>query len=282
MPPIAQPIQPPHTTHSPVTRNLWIFAIVLAACIFSSVAILQIADANTDYICTKVIQSDAACANGSWSNWQTVSQTTDSNTSVVTTIKQRTYTGTREVSRTLQYLNLRTQCDAGYQQAVNGSGGGASGFHGGTVSTENSACQLSQTESMTSGTGGSDKFTTTPTDLGRTTSPTTQAVSSLGELNASQYTGGSSVWAGNASANIATKPSLIRKGGTTLVVWRAEGVKSCSVTSANGDAWEGIMGTSTTRAIMGQTIYTLHCAVDEVTTLTAQTKVDLIPVFQEQ
>jgi hypothetical protein len=45
------------------------------------------------------------------------------------------------------------------------------------------------------------------------------------------------------------------------IVWDVENVTGCSISGSNGDGpWTGLSGSQTSSAIIGQTIYTLHCA----------------------
>src|SRR3990167_6984662 len=143
-----QPESPP----SRIVMYLWVGALVavaLAGLVFVS---LRTAGANVDYICTKVVESDGPCANGSWGTWETVSENTEGGGTTV--VQRRTYTGTRTASKTLEYISTRTRCEAGYTERALGSGGDASGFRSGTVTTAASACQIVQTQTLTRRGGG--------------------------------------------------------------------------------------------------------------------------------
>ena len=289
MPPTYQvpnmpPVPPVPPARSRMSLYLWIAAVAVVCAVGVLVFQLRTTGANADYICTKTISVTGACANGAWSAWQTVSQTTEGN--VTTSTLERTYTGTRSTSKTLQYLNLRTACQSGYEQQAYGSGGGASGFHSGSVTTTESACQIVQTQTFTrttGATGSSFKSTVSnvQTDIGAQTS-NKQDVGSLGELNAlDTNTGGDAVYSGDASGEIKVQPNLVRSGDPTVVTWTTAGISSCTVTSDGGDSWSGTSGTKNSKPILQRTIFTLTCPLDALTSLTATAQVDVAPVFQE-
>jgi hypothetical protein len=90
------------------------------------------------------------------------------------------------------------------------------------------------------------------------------------------------------------KPGLVQSGETTVVSWSVKNVTSCSVTGTNGDgaggSWAGLIGSQTSKPIIGQTIYTLHCvAIDgaenadgsTATWSDATATVNIVPTFQE-
>lgn len=294
MPPTDAPMQSPAPSPAPAPQPqsklplyLWIAAIAIVFAVGLLVYSLKTSRANSDYICTKVVELSGNCANGSWGGWTQTSQTTDAN-NITTTTYQRTYTGTRETSKTLTYLNLRTACQAGYAQTGGGSQNGASGFHGGSVTTTQSACQITQTQTVvkTSGpTGGNSKWTITSTQTDLAQASTTQrSVGSLEELNAndtSAGSGGSGASLGEASGEIAVKPELVRAGQTTTVAWSASGADSCAVASDGGDAWSGLAGTQVSKPIMRKTTFTLTCSVGGAE-LTSTATVNVTPTYQEQ
>lgn len=284
--PTPTPMQSPTPTpeqHSKLPIYMWIAAVAIVFAVGWLVYSLKTTSANADYICTKVISTSGNCTNGTWTNWTQTSQSTDAN-NVTTITYQRTYTGTRAVSKTLTYLNLRTQCQAGYTQSAYGSGGGASGFHGGDVTTTQSACQVVQSETVTKTvgpTGASSKWSITNavTDLGTTTSTKT-GVGSLAELDAMDTGANAGNGFANASGEIAVKPGLLRAGQTTTVTWTASGVDTCAVTSDGGDSWTGLTGTQVSKSITRQTTFTLTCPLNG-TDLTSSAVVNVTPTFQE-
>lgn len=282
---VAQPQQ------SRAVMYWWIAAVAALLIVGGLFVSLKITTANADYICTKVVESQSACANGSWGSWETVTQTTDGN--VKTLVQKRTYTGTRTVSKTLTYLNLRTSCQAGYTQVSNGGAGGNSGFHGGTVTTSSSACQVvqNQTVTQTSSDGGSKvtwSVQNSQTDTGGITTQT-QNVASLNELNA-QDDGGNGNGNGGGwgnlggSGEISVQPSLVRRGDTTTVTWTATGVTQCSIVSTGTDSWQGlaISGSRVSSPINAMTTFTLSCPVADGVNVTAAAKVNVAPTYEEQ
>src|SRR3990167_6617905 len=124
---------------------IWGSILVALAAIAASFFVIQGAGANADYICTRIIETESDCANGSWGEWTVVSETNDTAACAVAKIEKRVYTGTRTTQHILQYENLRTACDAGYSQAQSGSGRGTSGFESGTIISQSAACQIEET-----------------------------------------------------------------------------------------------------------------------------------------
>lgn len=261
---------------------LWIAAAVAVLLIGGLLVSLKLTTANADYICTKVVETGGACSGGSWSAWQPVSETMAGDSKVIT--MQRTYTGVREVSKRLQYLSLRTACQSGYSQAGAGEGGGASGFHGGSVMTTSSACQVVQTQTMTQAprAGGARVTWSVTNDVTDNGPQTTQSndVGSLGELNTHDTTAGGNADA-EGSAEIEVRPSLVRAGDTTTVIWQSAGVATCTILGSNGDSWVGTLGSQVSAPIMSKTTFTLSCPITEGLNLTAEAEVNVVPVFQE-
>jgi hypothetical protein len=101
--------------------------------------------ANSDYICTRVVEQEGVCGNGSWSDWEITNKESLANNNLKVTSK-KIYTGQKAIKKTVRYENLRTNCGAGFSQSYYRNIGGASGFRGGTVSTEYASCQIIQTK----------------------------------------------------------------------------------------------------------------------------------------
>lgn len=64
-------------------------------------------------------------------------------------------------------------------------------------------------------------------------------------------------------AHLQVKPSLVRPGDTTRVIWEWRNVRTCTVTGTNGDRWEdrttsGMQGVESS-PIQSRTTYTLRC-----------------------
>lgn len=270
----------PAPAHHPYL--LWGALLVAAAAIVASFFVIQNARANADYICTHVIEESGDCANGSWGSWAEVSSSADAASCVMTKVEKRVYTGTRVLRHIVQYLNLRTACDAGYTQVKHGSSGGSSGFKEGTVISQSSACQIEESRTTRSRAPGPscDNVTVTPT------TEVTSATSDVGELLEQQAQAGSleqlnAFRASMIAANIFVKPSRVRGGETTVVKWRGREVTKCTVVGGNGEQWDGTSGERTSGQIKERTVYTLTCLAFNGTTVTDQAAVDVIPVFQE-
>lgn len=90
-----------------------------------------------------------------------------------------------------------------------------------------------------------------------------------------------------ASGHLQAVPSLVRSGETTRIYWNAVNAASCSVTGANGDAWDGLFsGVSgkTTLPILSATTYTLLCAALQgaiPSSVVESVVVNVLPVFEE-
>ena len=88
------------------------------------------------------------------------------------------------------------------------------------------------------------------------------------------------------SATLRAIPSLVHSGDTTTVSWASQNTTSCIVSDANGESWAGISSSGkTSRPILAQTIYTLHCVGLAGATPSAVDKsvtVNLIPSFNEK
>jgi hypothetical protein len=254
----------------------WGAIIVAVASIVASFMIVNNTGANADYICTHVVEETGNCTNGSWGDWTTVSSSDDDTACAVNKVEKRTYTGTRTTRHILQYLNLRTACDGGYAQSGNGEGGGASGFHGGTIVTESAACQIEETRT-TRNQGNNCEAPVTDvvsatTDIAALNHQST-SVSGIDQLTAFRVT--------MIAANIYAKPSLVRSGGTTVIKWQSRETTACTVVGTNGDTWEGTAGEKTSGVIASATTYTLTCTAFNGQTVTDQATVTIIPTFEE-
>jgi hypothetical protein len=263
----------------------WISAIALIISIVALVTIYtQISKANADYICTYIVEENDPCGNGSWGDWETVSTSGDHAQCTEVTNERRVYTGTRETRHILQYLNLRTGCDAGYAQSGNGEGGGASGFHGGSIISETAACQIEEmkvTEDIagTCGVGGGDSddgdvdvtTTSTETDIEVTTQTTSiSAKEQLTQFRESKIDG-----------QITADPERLRSGTPTTVQWQGVEVTSCTVTGSNGDSWTGTAGQQLSSPLDTSTTFTLNCTAFNDTTVQESVEVVVVPSFQE-
>ena len=270
----------PAPAHHPYL--LWGAFLIAAAAIVASFFVIQNARANADYICTHVIEESGDCANGSWGSWAEVSSSVDAASCVATKVEKRVYTGTRVLRHIVQYLNLRTACDAGYTQVRHGDSGGSSGFIGGTVISQSSACQIEESRTTRSRAPGPSCDNVTVIS----TTEVTSATSNVGELLEQQAKANSKEQLNQfresmIAANIFVKPPLVRGGGTTVVKWHGREVTECTVVGGNGVQWSGTSGERTSAPIKERTVYTLTCLAFNGTTVTDQAAVDIIPVFRE-
>ena len=95
---------------------------------------------------------------------------------------------------------------------------------------------------------------------------------------------------GNLTGHLQIRPQLVQKGGTTKVFWNVDDVANCSVTSTNGDVWNGPASGPFTSGPTGkqsnpiqqQTIFTLSCTRLDGSPMTPETATaNVVPVFQE-
>ena len=264
---------------NPVSQKKWkligIIALIIAIGAFA-IIYTQISKANADYICTHIVEENDPCGNGSWGAWTTTSTTGDEVQCTQITEEKRTYTGTRETRHILQYLNLRTACDSGYTRSGNGQGGGASGFHGGSIISETSACQIEETRTTTDVVAGAScqsDATTTSTQTDTSTDTETTDISAKAQLTQFRE--------GKIDGDITADPDLLRSGTETTVSWQGVEVTSCTVTGSNGDSWSGTSGEETSSAIIEMTTFTLNCTAFNGAPVEDSVEVNLIPEFQE-
>lgn len=277
-----------------IKETIFLIAILIAIAIIAF-TVLNVTRGNADYICTYIIEENSDCSDGEWGQWQTISTESNTNTCKLTNTERRVYTGTRTTRHILQYLNLRTSCQAGYTQTGNESGfGGASGFHGGGIVSQTSACQIEQirttvspittnicTNQQSSGqqsggqqSGGQQSVNigTTRVDIGNSTE-TQQSVSSLEEL--------SKLRASFIAANITAIPLLVRKGKTSNIKWQGREVTECEVLGTNSDRWSGTSGEEISSALNEETSFTLTCKAFNGTEITQSVTVKIIPEWKE-
>lgn len=90
-----------------------------------------------------------------------------------------------------------------------------------------------------------------------------------------------------SSATVVAAPSIVKAGETSQISWRAENVKSCTVTGTNGDSWgcsaSACDATTTEQSglIQAQTTYTLSCTALDSSSLGGSAVVDIVPDFVE-
>lgn len=264
-------------------------ALVLAFAISNS----GLVRANTDYICTRTIDTEGECANGTWGPWNKISETTDAQ-GKVTKVEERTYTGQRTLSTVIEYLNLRTNCSPGFTQTVYGSAGGASGFHGGKTYNEYQVCQISQKRTTVP--------PTTPTTPGGPTTPTTTPViETSGPVDVGDVLIGGNAEidsatelqdlilrederAGLANITFSVKPKLVRRNATTVVSWDGMEAATCKVMGTNGDVWTTLKSPITGQVsgpIPSETDFTLVCLSAHGAEFTRTETVDVIASFEE-
>lgn len=83
---------------------------------------------------------------------------------------------------------------------------------------------------------------------------------------------------------LSTKPSLVKSGETTKVIWTIDNANICTVTGSNGDFWSGIASASggeTSSPITQRTVFTIACSGDGGT-LQGTADVNLVPEWQEK
>lgn len=88
---------------------------------------------------------------------------------------------------------------------------------------------------------------------------------------------------GGASGSLQAKPSLVKSGQTTKIIWSITNATSCTVTG-NGNSWSVVaspVAGYTSNPITQKTTYTLHCTGDGGT-LDQTEEITLIPEWQER
>lgn len=90
--------------------------------------------------------------------------------------------------------------------------------------------------------------------------------------------------ADGSSGIINAKPSLVRQGSATKIIWTVNNATSCAVTGTNGDTWSGtasLAGGNTTKSLTQKTTYSIHCT-GSGGTLDGTKDVNIIPEWQEK
>ena len=86
---------------------------------------------------------------------------------------------------------------------------------------------------------------------------------------------------------LAVKPSLVRPGDTTQVVWTSVSTQSCSVFGTNGDGgsqaplWNALSGNITSSPIKSQVTYSIRCTGLDGSTISDSVTVAILPAFRE-
>ncbi len=288
-------------------------AIIVA--VMAMMAATFVAKSNADYICTRIIEDESACNIDEWSEWRDVDDgDPEAGAEPGTTYEVRQVrigTGTKTLSRVIEYLNRRTSCSTGFTQRRRGNSGGASGYMGGgRTFTTSAVCQIEESRTVTRtvpdpndpecayvGAPGC------PADI--VSSPVT-ATETLGEV----VTGGEQELDGMAAINefrrqmidadIVAIPALVaHDGATTEIRWKSRETTRCTVSGDNGDLWEPIAevrdesgqiitqadnrtsGVETSSEINGRTVYTLSCTAFDGSTVTDTVVIDRVPITQE-
>lgn len=274
-----------------------------------------VAKSNADYICTRIIADESACAIDEWSAW-TDAGNGDPETDMgpgetYEVVQSRVGTGTKILSRVIEYLNRRTSCTAGFSQTGYGQSDGDSGYiGGGKTFTTSAVCQIEETRTIARkvpdaddpecayvGASGCDEaiigeVTTVETTGAVITGGDEQSLDGLDAISDFRRT--------MIDAQIAAVPALLRDGDMTEVRWNSRETTSCSVSGDNGDAWSPVSeerdtngnvvtsadtrtsGVEQSSPIAARTVYTLTCTAFDGSTITDTAVVDRIPVWNEQ
>lgn len=272
---------------TPLQRNQLVIAsaVLGVAIIAASFFIIQAVRANSDYICTHIVEEAGNCTNGSWGDWRTVSSGTDAAVCTTTTVEKRVYTGVRTTRHIVEYLNLRTKCDPGFVQSKHGKSDGDSGYMSGTgkIVTESVACQIEETRTTRA------PASAAPGCSAATTTDLQTAQSDVGPVMLDEEGGGyrsadelmTAFREKMIAGNIGAIPSIVRMGGTSVLRWQTREMTECSVTGSNGDRWDGTSGERTSGAINERTTFTLTCTAFNGDIVTDEAIVSVVPVYEE-
>jgi len=283
--------------------------VLVPAFLLIAIAVIAatfVAKSNTDYICTHIIDDESACVIDEWGPWTDIgSGDPEPGAQAGTTYQvqqKRIGTGTKTLSRVIQYINRRTACEAGFERTgTDGSGGGAGGYkRGGKTFTTSAVCQIEETRTITRKVPSEDDPECTQVgDIGcDLVDPNGDVIRT--ETVGTTTTGGDEVILDGIDiineyrhsmikAEISAVPALVsHDGDTTEIRWKSQETKHCTVTGDNGDSWTPeqddarTSGTETSSQIHGRTVYTLTCTAFDDTTVTDTAIVDRIPNWQEQ
>ncbi len=302
-------------------KTITSWKVLVPALIVAVVAIMAatfVVKSNADYICTRIIDDESACSIDEWSAWTDVGDgdpEVGAQPGTTYEVEQsRVGTGTKILSRVIEYLNRRTNCDAGFTGVLSGTGGGgASGYiGGGRTFTTSAVCQIEESRTITRRVPGGENdpecvnigdpgcdvgighTVATETTGAIVTGGDEQILDGIDEINNFRRT--------MVDANIAVVPALVRHyGDTAEVQWNSREMTSCGVEGDNGDQWlpitEDILddngdilqhvdmrtaGRETTSPINGRTVYTLTCTTFEGETVIEQVVVNRVPVVNEE
>jgi len=285
--------------------------VLVPAIIVIAVAVMAatfVAKSNTDYICTRIIEDETACAIDEWSDWTDIGN----NDPEADTVSGDTYevqqrrigTGTKILSRVIQYINRRTACTAGFNRTgTDGSGGGDGGYkRGGKTFTNNAVCQIEESRTVTrtvdpegDGDAVNDAVigeVTSVETVGTTTVGGEQELDGLDAINEFRHD--------MIRAEISAVPALVAHyGDTTEIRWNSRETKSCSVSGDNGDSWVPISqhtdadgniiqadtrtsGIETSGIINSRTEYTLTCIAYDDSEVTDVVVITRVPVVNEE
>lgn len=277
---------------TPVIVAVAIVLLLLAGTfLFSSFGVVR---ANADYICTRIIDSMGECGNGTWSNWETVERSTDASGNTIERQK-RTYTGQRTYNTVVEYLNLRTACDPGFEQKKIGDAGGQSGFHGGKTYTQFQVCQIAEGQIVTTpptnpGGGTPPKGPTITTDpglreetYGTITGGDGEEFDSIDDVRSTILRIEEQIMLDRTTFKV--NPKLVRAGQRSTIFWESFGATTCEITGTNGDRWtdlktpeEGVP----TGVIAAETKYTLKCRSEHGAEVEKTDTVKIVPVYEER
>lgn len=267
---------------------LWKIAIPTLVIVLVGVfGVNYFATSNADYICTRVVETEGVCTNGAWGDWQTISTTTANN--IETSTQQRVYTGTRILSRAVEYLNLRTSCADGFTQEAYGSANGASGFHGGNVITTTQVCQIAQDRTVTRNLTTGDQSQTVAVVTAQTYGDTQEEIVSIDSFD--DISGTLLDARRDAIAlELNVDPNLVAPNSAVSVQWTSVEMTRCQVAAnGNNDIWGSLLsdeatlllGDKTSGAITQETVYTLKCIDFEGNEHEISETVRIIPAFEE-
>lgn len=285
--------------HKPEKKECWLLSrtgLLVAGAI--SVALVAaatlLAQGNADYICTRVIENESACAVDEWGAWEEVQSGTPGDACTTYQVEQhRVGTGTKVLSTVIEYLNRRTSCQAGFTQERHGSSGGSSGYMGeGRAFTSSAVCQLEERRTIQRTVPG-DSCELTPEVV-------------IGEIDQQETVVGGVVAGGGdeivldgldainafrasmVDLSFVAVPALVPAGGVAEIRWATRETVSCQVEGSNGDAWlptednGRTSGTETSSPINGLVTYTLTCTTFNNETITDTLTIAETPIWNEQ
>lgn len=96
------------------------------------------------------------------------------------------------------------------------------------------------------------------------------------------YPAPSFIQSGQLTGHLQVNPQILHAGTAATVTWNVDNVSGCTVIGDNGDSWSGTSGSKTSKPIVQQTVYNLHCDGLDGSSVDESATTNVLPSFQER